>query len=180
MITKNYPKIVSAIQIINPKYEEYDYRIYLSGLMKLGIKREKLGDILVRDDGADIVILNEIAEFLKSNLGNLNRFKSSKIDIIPISEVKLVEKNFREFKIVISSMRLDSFVSKLANTSRNKAIEIINEQRVQVNYELETRFSKKINIGDIITIRGKGKFIVNELLYTTKNEKFALNIKKFI
>ena len=45
----------------------------LSGIMKLGIKREKIGDILVRKNGADIVILNEVSHFLLTNLSELTR-----------------------------------------------------------------------------------------------------------
>ena len=77
-------------------------------------------------------------------------------------------------------MRLDNFVSELAKCSRSRAVEILNEQRVFVNYELETKFSKKINIGDIITIRGKGKFVVQEIERKTKGDKFVINIKKYI
>ena len=32
--------------------------------MKLGIKREKIGDILVFEDGADIVCCNEISKYI--------------------------------------------------------------------------------------------------------------------
>lgn len=76
-------------------------------------------------------------------------------------------------------MRLDNFVSEFARCSRSRAVEILNEQRVFVNYELETRFSKKINIGDVITVRGKGKFIIGEIERKTKGNKFVINIKKF-
>ena len=65
--------------------------------------------------------------------------------------------------IIVTSMRLDNFVSELARCSRSRADEILNEQRVFVNYEPETKFSKKINVGVIITIRGKGKFVVEEI-----------------
>ena len=180
MIKKNYSKIVSCIRIILPKDCNYEHKVYLSGIMKLGVKREKIGDILVHSDGADIIILNEIVEFVTSNLKNLTRFSRARFDIINIEDIRQIERKYETFKIVVSSMRLDNFVAELARTSRNKAIEIINEQRVFVNYELEAKFSKKINIGDVITIRGKGKFIISEFLNMTKSEKYAVNINKFI
>lgn len=68
MVEKNYGKILECIRIIQPKKVEYKHRTILSGIMKLGIKREKIGDILVRENGADIIVLSEVAEFLKSNL----------------------------------------------------------------------------------------------------------------
>jgi len=180
MVEKNYSKIASGIRITLPKNVSYEHKIYLSGILKLGVKREKVGDILVREDGADIIVLNEIVEFLKNNLENLTRFQSSKIEIIDVNNIKKQEKNFEDMKIIVSSMRIDNFVSELAHCSRTKALEILDEQKVQINYNLETKSSKKINIGDVITIRGKGKFIAYEIDHQTKSDKYVVNIKKFI
>lgn len=180
MVEKNYSKIVSVIKIILPKNLQYAHKIYLSAIMKLGIKREKIGDILLRENGADIIVLNEIVDFLKNNLCELTRFKSAKFDIIDIEELEYKPKEFEQISIIVSSMRLDNFVSELARCSRSRAIEILNEQRVFVNYNLETKFSKKIDIGDVITIRGKGKFIVEEINRKTRSDKNVIDMKKYV
>ena len=148
--------------------------------MKLGIKREKVGDILVRKNGADIIVLNEVSQFLLTNLQDLTRFRRAKFSVVNINDVETQEKEFDYIKIIVSSMRLDCFVSELARTSRAKAVELIESQRVFVNYNLETKFSKKINEGDTITIRGKGKFIVENIVSKTKSDKYFVNIKKYI
>lgn len=179
MVEKNLSKIVCGLRIRLPKDVQYEHRIYLSGIMKLGIKREKVGDILVRENGADIIVLMEIADFLKTNLLELTRFKKATCEIIDIDEVEKQEKQFDEISIIVSSMRLDNFVSELARCSRTKAEEILKEQRVFVNDGLEMKSSKKINCEDQLTIRGKGKFIVQEIVRTTKSEKLVVNLKKF-
>lgn len=180
MLEKNWDKIVSGIRIQLPKEQNYEHRIYLSGILKLGVKREKVGDILVREDGADIIVLNEVAEFLKNNLKELTRFKSANCDIISIKEVKKQAKEFEDLSIIVSSMRLDNFVAELAKCSRTRATEMLNEQRILVNYEIESKFSRKINVGDTITIRGKGKFVVGEMERTTKAEKLVIKMKKYV
>ena len=58
---------------------KYIHKNYLSGLMKLGVKREKIGDIVVADDGADILVKPDILKFLLQNLPELKRFSKSKI-----------------------------------------------------------------------------------------------------
>lgn len=179
MLEKNYPNILCGIRINLPKDLHYEHRIYLSGIMKLGVKREKIGDIFVGENGADIIVLKEIADFLQSNLSQLVRFQKAEVDIISIYDIKYKKKEFQNLSIIVSSMRLDNFVSELARCSRSKAIEIINQQRVFVNDQLETKFSKKINPKDIITIRGKGKFIVGEIDHKTRSDKFVVNIKKY-
>ena len=180
MVQKNINHIISVIRINLPRELEYEHRIYLSGIMKLGIKREKIGDILVSKNGADIIVLDEVSKFLINSLNDLTRFKSAKIEKVDINEIEIQEKEFEEFNVIVSSMRLDNFVAELSHTSRNKAEEILNEQRVFVNYNLEMKESKKIQIGDVINIRGKGKFIVGEILKDTKSDKLRVNIKKYV
>ena len=67
MVEKNYSKIIKVIRV-SLRIEEkgkYTHRNYLGGIVKLGMKREKVGDILVSNDGADILVKEESAETLK-------------------------------------------------------------------------------------------------------------------
>ena len=113
-----------------------------------------------RENGADMIVLKEVAEVLANDLRQLTRFQKAKIEIVSIDDIEYKEKEFEDLSIIVSSMRLDNFVAELARCSRTKAVELINQQRVFVNYHLETKFSKKINSKDLINIRGKGKFII--------------------
>ena len=180
MARQNINNILEVIRIILPNELTYEHRDYLSGIMKLGIRREKFGDILVNKHGADIVVLKEISGFLKEEISSLTRFRKSKLDIIDIINIESVEPEFEEIKIIVSSIRLDNFVSELARCSRSKADTIIEEQRVFVNSELQYKSSKKINEGDIITIRGKGKFIYDKIDHETKSGKYLVCVKKYI
>ena len=60
----NFSTLVCLIRITLPNELKgtYSHRDYLSGIMKLGIKREKIGDILIFEDGADVVCSNEISK----------------------------------------------------------------------------------------------------------------------
>ena len=75
---------------------------------------------------------------------------------------------------------MDSIVSELAHTSRNKAIDLLNFERVLVNFEISTKPSKSINCGDIITIRGKGKFEINSIVSKTKSGNLIIEASKYI
>ena len=147
--------------------------------MKLGIKREKFGDILVTNNGADIVSLVEVSKYLKEGLQDLTRFRKSNITIENINNIEKIENQFENLNIIISSMRLDNFVAELSRCSRTRAIEIIEEGRVFLNSINEFKASKKININDIITIRGKGKFVFYNIEKETRSGKLLINIKKY-
>lgn len=179
MIEKNYEKILNVIRIELPHNVKYEHREYLSGIMKLGIRREKFGDILVNENGADIICLVEVSEYLLNGLKDLTRFQKSQINIFNINELKNTKTKFEEFGIIVSSMRLDNFVAELANCSRTKSEEIIEQGRVFINSINEMKFSKKINTNDIITIRGIGKFIFDGIEKETKSGRYLLNMRKY-
>ena len=40
------------------------HRDYLGAILGLGIRREWVGDILVHEEGADIIVLEDMAEFI--------------------------------------------------------------------------------------------------------------------
>ena len=179
MVEKNFGKIFEVIRIKLPNNITYEHREFLSGIMKLGIKREKFGDIIVTDFGADIIVLSEISKILSNDLKTLTRFRKSEITIQSIKELSLIENEFESLNIIVSSIRLDNFVAELAKCSRNNSEEIIKEGRVFLNSINEFKASKKININDIITIRGKGKFIFDGIEKETRSGRYLLNMRKY-
>ena len=180
----NYKKIfpIECIKIQLPKemYNKYSHRDYLGGLIKLGIKREKIGDIFVFENGADILVLNEISKFLITNLSSLIRFSKSKIEKINLDDVREKEVNKQEINIIVSSMRLDCVISEILKTSRGKAEEIINEGRIFVNFENIDKLTKQIKEKDLITVRGKGRFEIAKIEGETRNNRLRLVINKYI
>lgn len=177
----NYNEFFGVIRIkLSTKIKEkYTHRKYLGALIKLGLKREKIGDILVDDEGADIIACKEITKFLYSNLPMLKRFEDCDIQEISIDSLKKVKLNLQYRNIQVSSMRLDNIISELANTSRNKASKIILEQRVFLNYVCETKATKLVKENDTITIRGKGRFKIDEIMGNTKKGKINIKIEYF-
>ncbi|MCI8291252.1 MAG: hypothetical protein HFJ25_03240 [Clostridia bacterium] len=173
--------IISVIRITLPNEleNEYEHRNYLSALIKIGVAREKIGDILVYSNGADIVVFNINKEYIIQSLKQLTRFRKSKIETICLENIRKKQDNFEESTIIVSSMRIDNIVSELFNCSRSKAEELIKNERVYINYEVILKSSKMVNIRDIVTIRGKGKFIVDGLVRNTRNERLVIKIKKY-
>ena len=171
---------VLRITLPNENKGKYEHKIYLGALMKLGVKREKIGDILVDNEGADIIIDKDILKFLQNNLQQLTRFQKARIEEIQIDDLKRVEIQKEMITITISSMRLDNIVAEVAKCSRNKALEYLIQERVFVNFEVVTKQTKEVKIGDRITIRGKGRFIIKEVLGSTKKGRIFLQIEKFV
>lgn len=182
IVEKNYNTIMRMIEIILPNdlKGSYAHRDYLGGLMKLGIKREKIGDIITFAEGADIIVLNETIEFVKNNLTSLTRFSKSSIEIKGLEYLHNPEIKIETIQIIVASLRIDNIVSELARTSRTKAEEIISAGRVFVNFESTTKDSKILKEADIITIRGKGRFKIIKVEGNTKKGRLVISVEKYI
>lgn len=182
IVRKNHSKIMSVIKIKLPieLADEYNHRNYLGAIIKLGIEREMVGDISVKSRSAEIIIKNEVQDFLLQNLSSLTRFSSAEILAEDINELDEIELKKIEIKEVVTSLRLDNIVASLARTSRNKAMEILEQERVFLNFRVETKPSKQVTVGDSITIRGKGKFEFKEIVGNTRKGKYAIKIEKYV
>ena len=178
---KSLKSVLSGIRIIlkNDQIGTYGHKNYLSALIKIGIDRGKIGDILVDDYGADIITFDINKEFIKQSLSELTRFRKADIEIISINEIKEKIDRFEESTIIVASMRIDNIVAELAGCSRSNADEYIDNERVLVNYETVLKGSKSVDEGDIVTIRGKGKFIIDGLVRNTRNNRFVIKVSKY-
>lgn len=159
------------------KFIRLEHKHYLGSILSLGIKREILGDLLVKDEQCYGIILENMFEFLKENLTKIN---SSPVEIKEIEEDEIPQTEFKDINITVTSLRLDNIVGELTNLSRNSAAEYIDLSNVQVNYETECEKSYKLKIGDIIIIRKYGKFILEEDKGLSKKDKIRLLIKKYV
>ena len=88
--------------------------------------------------------------------------------------------NFKQEIILVQSLRLDSIVSKLIRISRNKAQTIIEEGMVLLDYNKVKDKSKEVKIEERITIKGHGKYILDEIIGNSKSGKFKVLVKKYI
>ena len=124
--------------------------------------------------------MEDFAEILKKELPSLTRFENSKVEIIELTDLRKKEIRIENVKIIVPSLRLDNIVSDLAKTSRSKAAQIIAQERVFINGQNETKLSKQIKLNDIITIRGKGRFVIKEFDGTTRSGRTVIVVEKYL
>lgn len=181
IVQQNINNIIKAIQILLPNEQKgrYKHKDYLGTIMQFGLERERIGDIIVYENKAYIIVMQENAEYIKNSLLATSKFKKSKIEIIDIEQIEVKEKEFEEIKITIISPRLDNFVSEIAKTSRNDTTKLIEGEQVFVNCQVEKKQSKIIQQGDIIIIRKYGKFIVGEFRHINRKNRQIVIIKKY-
>ena len=138
-----------------------------------------IGDIIVTNNGAEIIIAKEIEKFLLNDLTLLTRFQKAKIEKIELDDISYIKPETKIMKINIPAMRLDAIVAEIIHSSRNEAQKVIDEERVFINFKEEISYSKKIEENDIITVRGKGRFRIIKIAGTTKSGRLNVEVETF-
>lgn len=173
---EEYPLKILKIKA-NAKFRNIKHKDFLGSIMALGIERNKIGDLIKRDDEAYLAVHDDIKDYILFNLDKVAKCPCS------VSEVGLDEEfpeiEFEEEVILVASLRLDNIVCKLTNMSRVKAQEYINLGKVLLDYAKVTDKSKEVKKDDRVTIRGYGKFIVGDVIGNSKSGKFKVIIKKY-
>lgn len=170
---------VIKIQLPNEQKGKYQHRDYLGTIMQFGLERERIGDIIVYEDEAYVIVLSENAQYIKDSLQTTKKFKKSKIEIIDIVEMKVKKPEFEEIKISVNSQRLDNFISEICKISRSETTRLIESELVSINCKIETKQTKTVETGDVLIIRGKGKFIVSDFLDINRKGKQVVIVKKY-
>lgn len=169
---------------INPitfKYRAEDklsHRSLLGTLMSLGIARETVGDILVGEGRTVVFLSQEIADFVFSQVEKVSgvgvRLEYGFKEPLPTMS------GFKEINGTLASARLDCVIATLINTSRGKACELIEDRMVSVNSVCCEKAVKTVANGDKITVRGKGKFVIDSIDNRSKKDRLILKAKKFV
>lgn len=149
----------------------------LGTLFSLGLTEDVIGDIIVMDDYFYLTTLTRLSDFIKDNLTTIN---GERIDLLEVSDIVLNKDRFLKMKLLVSSMRIDTIVSKITNTNRLKVNSMIKDNMILVNYNVVKSSSLIIKNNDILSIRKYGKYIIKDIIGTTKKNNLVLEIEKYI
>jgi len=170
---------IAVVRCEFSRENELTHRDILGAMMGLGIERETVGDILVSECEAFIIVLREILPFVLQNLDSAGRARLTVAEI-PENELKVPEAAFVLKKDTVSSLRLDSVVASGFNLSREKAAELIRSGRVSLDHLECTKPDKAVTQGARISARGFGKFELFEIGGLTEKGRTAIVVKKFV
>lgn len=155
------------------------HRNFLGSVMGLGITREKIGDIIICEKEAVIILHNDVLNYIKSNLTSIGRLTVS-CDIFDEYEFSVPEKEFSEILGTVASLRLDAVVALCISKPRNTSQELIISGSVTVNFTECKNLNREVKTDDIISIRKFGRFKVDEIGGLTKKGRRFVKILKYI
>lgn len=170
---------IAAIRITGSGFKALGHRDFMGAVLALGIERNMIGDILVLSESEAIVfVIDNIVPFLLAELNKIGRdgVRCRQVEISPEYEA---ERAFEEITIHVLSMRLDGIVNQLTGEGRASSAEYIMKGLVEHNYFTASNVSAEVKPGDIISVRGFGKFVIGEPDGTTRSGRMKLPCKKY-
>ena len=168
-----------AIAVTLPQGARLTHRDYLGSLMGLGLTREKIGDILLTEEGAQVVVLRETAPILLSQWTQAGRY-SVKLAPLPLDQLAPAPGERKQIRATVASPRLDAVVSAGFSVPRSRAAEFIRAGRVAVNHCPCDKADKVVSAGDVLTCRGLGKCVLTELGGTSKRGRLILTLERYL
>ena len=157
----DYPVKCLKITPLNAKFaEDLNHRDYLGAVLNLGIDRACLGDILVEEDAAYLFCLELMADFIRDNLIRI-RHTSVYVEQVEAENFHY-EPKYKEVSGTVASVRLDKLLALAFNASRSSLTGLIEGGKVFVNGKLVTSNGYEPKEGDLISVRGMGRFRFRE------------------
>ena len=123
-------------------------------------------------------MVERIADYIRENLGQVKHthVKCQVLEEMP-EEVK---PQLEPVELIVASTRLDTIVAKLYHLSRNQALDLFRKKLVLVNGRIYENNSGNPKDGDVVAVRGYGKFIFRNIQYDTKKGKQAILVERYV
>lgn len=172
---------ISVLKVCGSGFSKLSHRDFLGSLLGLGIERSVIGDIVVTETGREAVVFcdSEIVRFL---LAAWNKVANDKVRVenIVLPENFAPVRRFASISDTVASPRADGVVAALCSLSRDKARELVENECVEVDYEMVSRPDKTLTAPCLVTVRGYGKFRILSVSEQTKKGRYRLVAEKYL
>lgn len=170
---------VTALRISFHDSADLTHRDFLGAVLGLGITREKIGDMLVGDRTCDVLVLQDCAPIVASQLFEVGRYS---VKCGPLA-LDMLEAKPPEVKVVrdtVATLRLDAVAASGFSLARGKAAGLIESGRMTLNHREVTKPDRLVAQGDKIACKGLGKFIIKEASGLSKKGRVMVVLERYL
>ncbi len=160
------------------KERSLTHRDVLGTLMSQGLRREAVGDILCGDGYAVVCLKADVVPYVSDQVDKIGgegvRVERDYSGILPESH------SYAPLSDTIASARLDAVVKALIRGSREQAASLIRAQQVSVDHRPALSLSATVAEGSVISVRGCGRFVIDQIGPETKKGRLHFAARKYI
>jgi len=160
------------------KTDSLSHRDFLGTFMGMNLKRETIGDIVTGEGSAQAIVTETASKLICSSVSKIGKTGVKCTDTLPFE--MSVQENFQTLSGTVASVRLDCIVSFATGKSRENAVKLIRSEKTDVNHLPRTSVSSEVREGDVISIRGTGRFVLKSIDGTTKKDRLHITMLKYI
>ncbi len=147
----------------------------MGAVLAQGIKREKIGDIIVGEGLAWIIVDQSLADTVTLTSVGRDAVTCSMSSLTTIAEyAPQVDCQ----TVTVASPRLDAVLAAVFHLSRSDAVGAIKRGLVKVNHQPETAASRNLKEGDLLSLRGKGRARLVRLAGETRKGRLRLEVER--
>ncbi len=162
-----------------PRGVELGHRDVLGSLMGLGLKRETVGDIVVADGRAQVLLLRSTLDIVLSQWESIGRAGIEPRGI-ELAELSAIAPELRAVSATVQSLRLDSVLAAGFSIPRSRASELIAAGRAAINHRECRRQDAAVAVGDTISCRGLGKCVLREVTGQSRKGRTVVKIDRYV
>jgi RNA-binding protein YlmH len=172
-LTESIEPELEFFRIRSDKQIELTHRDVLGAVIGLGIRREKIGDILIADQEVQIVVAREVAPAISQGLVDVGKAKVQ-VETIDPEELAIAPDRVKEIRTTVSSLRLDAVASLGYGVSRTRMAREIKGERLKINWRTIKDPDHPVQAGDVLSMRGRGRVMVYEVTGKSKKGRIGL------
>jgi len=178
--SEKFPIHLIKISPLSPKFaEKLNHRDYLGALMNTGIERSLLGDIIIKELDAYLFCVNHISDFITKNVFSVKHTNVT-CTICNDTAIEMLQPKLKELEVIAASPRVDAVVASITKLSRNSANDLFAAKKIYINGICCENKSCQLKAGDILVIRGTGKFIYESCGNETRKGRVYIHLKQYI
>lgn len=162
----------------NNKFNTLNHKDILGSIMAMQVKRENIGDIVIKDCYVYFEVKTSLVQYF---IDNLKRIKNIDVNLEISNDNVVKEINCLKYSGIIKSLRLDNVVKEITKLSNREVRELILAQKVKLNYLECSNFSKKCANNDLLSIRKYGRFLLKiDESRKTKRDNYIIDYYKYL
>lgn len=159
------------------RFGSITHRDVLGAFMGLGLTRDCIGDIIIKDSTVYLFVVKSMEKFVMESLTGAGRMKLCFHRFE--DPLRIPEPEGTYFRGTVSSLRLDALLAEGFRLSRSDAAELVRAGRVKVSHVPVIRTDAQVEAGALLSIAGIGRVQLRSVDGLTRKQRIGVTFFRY-
>lgn len=157
------------------KFAQLSHGKILGTLVNAGIDRNVFGDIMTDGQRWQFFVTTNLADYVVSQITKIGKV-TVHLEEQAYTELIIPKDAWQFEQLLVSSFRLDTIIAAVYNMSRQRAKELVQGNKVKLNWQAFDKPDFELDLLDIISVRGYGRIQLKSIDGQTRKEKYRVTL----